>query len=179
MLENGKLQALVLATALGVSAVSEAQLIEDAYIGGGLMPWQYEGAGESEGALGGRLMAGVMLNDHLGFEAHFGWMGEEDSGNDRTVELDSVDSALVRLNRPVNPRADLYALLGFASVRMVLRPLTIAGTDEAPSASGVAFGAGAAYRIADDWSVSVDLMRYLSEPDFDFEAVTGSVRWHF
>ena len=171
--------ALLLAGTMVMAGAAEANLVKEAYLGAGVMPWSYEGSGEDTDAIGGRLVGGVMFNDYLGVEAHFGWMGEDDSGTDRTVELDSVDSVLLRLNRPLNEAFDVYALAGFSSVRMVLRPFTIAGTDEAPSGSGVSFGAGSQFHFAEDFSVAVDAVSYLSEPDFDFMAIGASLRWHF
>ena len=181
MTNRSRMPAIMLAGALAVAGTpaTGANFIQEAYLGAGIMPWAYEGSGEDIDAVGGRLVGGVMFSDYLGIEAHFGWMGEKDSGTDRRVELDSVDSVLLRLNRPLNDTFDVYALAGFSSVRMVLRPFTIAGTDEAPSDSGVSFGAGTQYRFAEDFSVAVDAISYLSEPDFDFMAVSASLRWHF
>ena len=170
---------LALAGPGSAGAVGAANLIDEAYVGAGIMPWSYQGSGEDVDVIGGRLVGGVMFNDYLGVEAHFGWLGEDDSGNDRRVELDSVDSVLLRLNRPLNAAVDVYALAGFSSVRMVLRPFTIAGTDEAPSASGVSFGAGGEFRLNAHFSVAVDAVSYLSEPDFDFTALGASLRYHF
>ena len=181
MKNRATMPAVLLAGTLAMAGTgaADARFIQEAYLGAGVMPWSYEGSGEDTDAIGGRLVGGVMFSDYLGVEAHFAWMGEDDSGTDRTVELDSVDSVLVRLNRPLNDTFDVYALAGFSSVRMVLRPFTIAGTDEAPSDSGVSFGAGSQFRFAEDFSVAVDAVSYLSEPDFDFMALSASLRWHF
>ncbi len=179
MRKNQWAPAVLVVSGLLGATTAEARLVEDAYIGAGVMPWTYEGSGEDIDAIGGRLTAGVMLNEHLGLEAHFGWMGEEDSGTDRTVELDSVDSVFVRFNRSFSEGVDVYALAGFSSVRMVLRPFTIAGTDEAPSASGPGFGLGAQFKLDDQLSLGIDAINYLSEPDFDFVGLGASLRWHF
>ena len=166
-------------SALIVPAVGQANPIEEAYIGAGLMPWQYEGAGEDVEAIGGRLVGGVMFTDHLGVEAHFAWMGEEDTASRRTVELDSVDSVFVRINRRFGEGFDLYALAGYSSVQMVIRPRFASDNDESPSASGVSIGLGAEWAIAPQWSVALDAIDYASEPGFDFEALGATLRWHF
>lgn len=43
----------------------------------------------------------------------------------------------------------------------------------------MSFGAGSQFRFAEDFSVAVDAVSYLSEPDYDFMAVSASLRWHF
>ncbi len=170
---------LALAGLLATAPVAARSVIHDAYLGAGVMPWSYEGAGEREEALGGRLMGGVMFTEYLGVEAHFGWLGEADTDSQRTVELDSVDSVLVRLNRPVSERLDLYALAGYSSVRMVIRPRFASDNDESPNASSVSLGLGAQYRVQDDLSVGLDAISYASDPGFDFLALGATLRWHF
>ena len=171
--------ALALAGCLATGQSAARDLLVDAYLGAGVMPWAYDGAGENEEALGGRLIGGVMFTDYLGVEAHFGWLGEADSASGRSVELDSVDSVLVRLNRPLTPAVDAYALVGYTSVRMVIQPGAASDNDEAPSASGVSVGLGAQIRVAPDLSLGLDAMSYASEPDFDFQALAATLRWHF
>ncbi len=166
-------------SALFLSTAVSASPIDEAYIGGGVMPWEYEGAGEDVDAIGGRLIGGVMFTEHLGVEAHFAWMGEDNTRSQRTVELDSVDSVFVRINRRFGDGFDLYALAGYSSVQMVIRPRFASDNDESPSASGVSIGLGAQWRLEEQWSVALDVVDYASEPGFDFQALGATLRWHF
>lgn len=166
-------------TAYMLPAAGQVNPIHDAYIGAGILPWQYEGAGEDVDAIGGRLVGGVMFTDHLGVEAHFAWMGEENTASRRTVELDSVDSVFVRINRALNEDFSLYALAGYSSVQMVIRPRFASDNDESPSASGVSIGLGGQWQLDQQWSLALDAVDYASEPGFDFEALGATLRWHF
>ncbi len=166
-------------SAFMLPSAAQVNAIHDAYVGAGILPWQYEGAGEDVDAIGGRLVGGVMFTDHLGVEAHFAWMGEENTASRRTVELDSVDSVFVRINRSFGEDFDLYALAGYSSVQMVIRPRFASDNDESPSASGVSIGLGAQWQLNRQWSFALDAVDYASEPGFDFEALGAALRWHF
>ncbi|MDX1588867.1 MAG: outer membrane beta-barrel protein [Oleiphilaceae bacterium] len=173
------LSALPLLASAETDAKSKFRFIHEAYIGIGPMGWYYDDDSlPSSTATGGRLSAGVLITDRIGVELHLGMIGENRLTEERvTVELDTVDSVLLRLNGPAFPGLNFHALAGFSTAQIIITPEEVEGSAE--SASGLSFGLGMEFRPGDRYAVTVDYVRYLSEPDFVFQAVTGTFKWRY
>ncbi|BAU58256.1 hypothetical protein HH1059_15490 [Halorhodospira halochloris] len=177
-----RLKFIVIGSALAMSTpVSSFQIVHEVYIGVGAMPWNYEGERDETSATGGRLIAGTLLTDRFGIEAHFGMYGEDKVSLPAKVriELDSLDGVFLRLNQPLFEYFNVYTLAGFSSVQMIVSPEEAGAEEDAPTASGFSLGAGAEINLGDHYAVGIDYVRYLDEPDFMFQAVTSSLKWRF
>jgi len=169
---------LVAVLSLWISPPSQASsILEEWYVGLGAMHWGYEERDlPRETTWGGRLMGGVMFTRHVGLEAHFG-MGGKYTVDRIDVELDSVDSLLLRLNAPITSWFQPYVLTGFSQTQIVINPEDVDATTE--NASGLSIGAGFEVRVRGGFALSVDGIRYQDEPGFTFQAATATLKWRF
>ena len=161
-----------------VAPTAQAQsILEEWYIGAGATRWSYDEPDiPRHEAWGGRLMGGVMFTRFLGLEAHLGKGGEQQV-DQFTVELDQLDSLLVRLNAPLLQSLHIYALGGFSQTQVVVRSDDTDATVE--TGSGLSLGAGVELRPTDGFAIAIDAIRYNDEPGFEYQAATASVKWRF
>lgn len=171
------LTATGLLVALGFPGSASADVLEETYVGVAPMGWEFEER-ELDPArdVGGRITGGAMFTPYLGVEAHFG-MGGKTEVDSIEVELDSMDSVLLRLNAPLHWSFQTYILTGFSTATMVVTPETVDGSSE--TASGFSLGVGAELRTPRRFALSIDAVRYLDEPGFMFQAATISLKWRF
>ncbi|MGM0449506.1 MAG: outer membrane beta-barrel protein [Pseudomonadota bacterium] len=160
-------------------ASDNMRITEEFYVGIGPSYWYYtEDELDAANAVGGRLMAGALITERIGVEGHFMMSGSDRLEEDRVdVDLESLDSLLLRLNGPVFSSLHFHALAGFSTAEVIVDPDEVDVTSE--SASGFSIGAGFEVRPVEGYALTVDYVRYLSEPNFTFQATTASFKWRF
>lgn len=154
--------------------------LEEVYVSPGALAWTYETEdGAQRSATGGRLAIGALLNAYYGVEGHLGMYGEDDSDDQHSYRLDSLDSVLLRLNGPLTGWFHVYLLAGFSDAQMIHLPESFDAEEDAPSAQGPTLGIGAELRLGERWALRGDVIRYVNEPDFILDGTTGSITARF
>lgn len=187
------LQIAALTAGLAAStAAADDRIIEEAYFGIGALGWEYNTRDtRAASAFGGRLTAGAMFTEYIGIEAHFALGGSsvvdtrdtypEATVEEIDVELNNLDSVLLRVNAPLRNWVHVYALAGFSQVEVVRveDPDSFEGETEDLSEAGFSAGVGLEYRTRERYALTLDYVRYLHPSDFEFHGVSTSIKFRF
>ncbi|MBK1725734.1 outer membrane beta-barrel protein [Halorhodospira neutriphila] len=155
-------------------------LLFEGYFGAGPLGWEYQDYEIEEArATGGRLMAGVLFNEHVGVEAHYAEGGTDTVDYETVnVEFEGLDGVFLRLNAPLW-FIHTYALAGFSVVDMAIVPEENISLADAPSASDLSYGLGVELRTPESYALAADYVRYIDNSGFLFQAGTVSLKWRF
>lgn len=146
------------------------------YLGLDAMYWSYNESGfRSVESVGVRLRPGLRFSEGFGVEIHLASLGSESPGA-REVALDYLAGGFLKGYVIAEERVNLYGLLGATHARVHSRGFDAELSD---AWTGVSFGGGVEFLVAEQLYLGADYMYYLDHPDFTFSAISLGGRWEF
>ena len=153
------------------------------YVGGSALFWELEpDDGSSLEDTGFMFRFGNRINEYAALESRFG-LGGSDSTNGDEFELDLLGSLLISPRLPLSDEFELYGLFGFSTIRGSLDEgnggLFAGGSSSTLTDTDISYGAGAALRFDESFSVDLDYTVYLDESDYDFSGWSVGLNYYY
>ena len=124
---------------------------------------------------------GKFYEDYLAFEGRAGVGLEDDSkfiiSTDVEFEVDSLYGVYVIAQPDLNDWLSFYGIAGFSVVDVSLANADALGLSTSADESGLSYGVGVDLGKSERIKINIEYMIYLSEDDFEFEAVSLGVRF--
>lgn len=135
------------------------------YLGADAMFWELnrDGPAKDADSAGLRLRGGLAFNDYFALEGHLGT-----GGSDEGVELDDLVGLYAKGSVPLGSQFRLYGLAGVTQVEL-----------DVDEENDVSYGGGAELDVTPNLAARADYMRYLDEENYNFDAASVGVTYHF
>ncbi len=160
--------------ALGTLMVAgTAQAQQPLYVGVDLHNWFFNpDRGSAASDVGVRAKFGARLTPQIAVEAHLATGGSDRTGRDDEIDPGYLLSGLVRGDVPLSRYSTLYGVVGFSELRFDVN-------DSSEKESSISFGLGGDFQVANNTYLNIDYIRYISDSDFDYDALNFGARWEF
>lgn len=123
---------------------------------------------------------GYYFNDFIAVEGRLGFGISDDSinisGIPVTLKIDSLVGMYAIASLPLSNAASVYGLLGFTRAELTASAL---GLSVGGSETDFSYGAGAEFSFGNNTSASIEYMSYLTESDFDVNAISIGINFAF
>ncbi|WP_019022875.1 MULTISPECIES: porin family protein [unclassified Thioalkalivibrio] len=119
---------------------------------------------------------GYFFNEYFAVEGRAGTGLSDDTDNGVDVELDYMIGGYARGNLPVSNVVSLYGMAGVTHAEATASGGGVSVTDDD---TGPSYGVGAEFNVANDLGLSVEWMRYMDESDYDVDAISVGMNYHF
>ncbi|MCC5809328.1 MAG: porin family protein [Ectothiorhodospiraceae bacterium] len=158
---------------MGGNAQAQLQEPERFYVGIDLQNWFFNPDGASRASdFGVRAKFGARVAQQIALEAHVATGGSDRIGGGAMVEPSYLLSGLVRGDLPISRYSSLYGVVGFSQLNY-----DIGNSSEREGS--ISFGIGGDFQVTNNTYLNVDYIRYISDSDFNFDALSLGARWAF
>ncbi len=154
-------------------AVGTAQAQQPFYFGVDLHNWFFNpDRGSAASDVGVRAKFGARLTPQVALEAHLATGGSDRTGRGDEIDPSYLLSGLVRGDIPITRYSSLYGVVGFSELRFDVN-------NRSEKESSISFGLGGDFQVANNTYLNIDYIRYISDSDFDYDALNLGARWEF
>lgn len=139
------------------------------YVGGGLGAYELDYGNGSDFVFGGYGALGADVHDNLGLEVRFGSAASKTKLDAQLgsvnvkAQVDWFASYLAKPQAEIFDGLKIYGLIGATTLKSKLTPTGSAARSN--TSTGLSFGVGGEYRIANQLLLGVEWMRYSSDKD--------------
>lgn len=151
-----------------------------AYVGGLASHYVFDvdGASEDLNPTGLTLRGGYFLTDNFAVEGRLGTGLNDDnvSGTNVDLELDQLMGVYAAGYLPVNNVFSFYGLLGFSYAEATLSNRFASASDDD---DGFSYGAGVQFKFTPQIAGQLEYVSYLSKSDYDLNAASLGLSYHF